>query len=172
MNKRCEITLRELNKATSPITATKFAEMLSVSRQIIVGDVALLRAAGKEIVATSRGYVMNRDGENSGFGYVGTLACTHTGDELKDELYTITDFGATVIDVTVEHSIYGELSGKLDLSSRYEVDIFINKVEGEENSTPLSALTGGIHLHRIGCKNKEVFERVKKSLLEKGIAIG
>ena len=60
------------------------------------------------------------------------IACRHTPEQLRDELYTIVDGGATVVDVTIEHTLYGELSGKLDLASRYDVDAFIRKVEEEK----------------------------------------
>ena len=99
------------------------------------------------------------------------VACRHTAEQLREELYTIVDFGATVIDVAIEHAIYGELSGKLSLSSRYDVDLFMVKVETEKNSAPISSLTGGVHLHRIGCRSADVFERIKESLDSKGILI-
>ena len=44
----------------NPLSATKLAEKFGVSRQVIVQDVALLRAEGREIVATNRGYILPR----------------------------------------------------------------------------------------------------------------
>lgn len=44
-----------LRAAKAPVSATALAKKLSVSRQIIVGDVALLRAAGEAVTATPRG---------------------------------------------------------------------------------------------------------------------
>ena len=79
-----------------------------------------------------------------------------------------TSFGATVIDVRIEHAIYGELTAKLDLSSRYDVDVFVDKVEHENNSAPISSLTGGVHLHSIGCRDSQSFERIKAALSDKG----
>lgn len=63
-----------------------------------------------------------------------------------------------------------QLSGKLDLSSRYDVDVFLSRVAREKNAAPISSLTGGIHLHRIGCRDRESFERIRERLLELGIA--
>lgn len=171
MNDRCKEILKKLKEATEPVTASKLADMMSVSRQVIVGDVSLMRASGYEIVATSRGYIINDSQKAPDFPFTGIIACKHTNKQMKDELYTIVDFGATVIDVSIEHAVYGELSGKLDLASRYDVDQFIKVVNEEKNSTPISVLTGGIHLHRIGCRSSEMFERIKKSLTEQGIAI-
>ena len=47
-----------LERADHPISATTLAEQLGVSRQIIVGDVDLLRAAGEDISASPRGYLL------------------------------------------------------------------------------------------------------------------
>ena len=102
---------------------------------------------------------------------IGMIACRHTREQLREELYTIVDFGATVVDVTIEHALYGELSGKLDLSSRYDVDAFMDKVELEKNSAPISTLTGGVHLHRIRYRDEDSFARIKEALREKDILI-
>ena len=57
--RRREIVKR-LRETEKPISATRFAKAFDVSRQIIVGDVALLRATGVEIVATARGYMLEQ----------------------------------------------------------------------------------------------------------------
>ncbi len=167
-NDRGTYILNALKAANGPVTASALADELSVSRQVIVTDVALLRASGEDIIATSRGYIIGQ-GEDQ-FSYTGMLVCCHSAEELADELYTIVDLGGTVIDVTIEHAIYGELSGKLDLSSRYDVEVFLSRIREEENAAPISTLTGGIHLHRIGCKSREQFQMIRRRLLEKGIA--
>ena len=159
-----------LQKTDHPVTASSLAEHFSVSRQIIVGDIALLRASGLQILATPRGYLMDSPSVHEDKN-LGMIACRHTPEQLRDELYTIVDGGATVVDVTIEHTLYGELSGKLDLASRYDVDAFIRKVEEEKNSIPLSALTDGVHLHRIRYRDAESFTRIKEALREKHILI-
>lgn len=161
-----------LSNSSKPLTATHFAKELSVSRQIIVSDVAILRASGLDILATPKGYVIGSSDNNNNFPFVGILACKHTSQQLQEELYTIVDFGATVIDVAIEHAIYGELSGKLDIASRYDADQFIEKVKSEKNSAPISSLTDGVHLHRIGCKDKNTFNLIKDALCNKNILIG
>lgn len=160
-----------LGRSSSPLTAAYFAEKLSVSRQIIVSDVALLRASGLNILATPKGYVLNPADNEPGFPFTGMVACKHTALQLRDELYTIVDFGATVINVIIEHAIYGEISCNLALSSRYDVDLFMAKVENEKNSAPISSLTDGVHLHRIGCKDETTFQLIKEALNTKGILI-
>lgn len=169
MNKRCEKILSILNSTEKPVTASQLAEEFGVSRQIIVGDVAILRAAGFGIIATARGYKIETGTGENRFGYIGIIPCIHGSENLAEELYTIVDFGGTVIDVTIEHAIYGSLSGKLDLSSRYEVDGFIKRVSEQKNSQPISILTGGIHTHQIGCPSKSIFNEIKNALKKKGI---
>ena len=164
--RRNEILTR-LKQADGPISASVLAQQLSVSRQIIVGDVAILRAAGIHISATPRGYIFD-DGA-SVFPYEGLLACRHTPQQLQEELYAIVDYGGFVMDVTIEHPIYGQLSGPLNLGSRYDVDLFLNKVREAENARPLSVLTDGVHLHRVGCKDQETFTLIMKVLSENGI---
>lgn len=153
----------------SPITASALAAIFGVSRQIIVGDVAILRAAGEEIIATPRGY---KYGEESigRYTYEGVIVCQHLNDQLQDELYTVVDFGGVIIDTSIEHPVYGQLSGILDIKSRYEADLFVNNVNKHE-SLPLSSMTEGVHVHRIGATDKESFELIKESLLKQGILL-
>ena len=69
--------------------------------------------------------------------------------------------------VIVEHPVYGQLTGPLDLSSRYDISEFIRKVE-ENAARPLSALTDGIHLHTLRCPGEEAFQRAVRALEQAG----
>jgi len=158
-----------LEKSTEPISASLIADMLDVSRQIIVGDVALLRASGTNIDATPRGYILNSN-DFYDFPYVGTVACKHFFDRLREELYIVVDMGGTLIDVTIEHALYGQLSGPLNISSRRDADLFCEKVVSD-GSQPLSNLTDGIHLHRIGCRDEETFKLITEKLQAAGIRL-
>lgn len=159
---RKEKIIKEIQKSDKPLSASKLASLFGVSRQIIVGDVALLRASGVNIIATPRGYVL--DHQERGIMY--TIAVKHQKEHLADELYTIVDLGGHVIDVIVEHPIYGQLTGKLHIHSRYDVDQFIYKVNHEQ-AKPLSQLTDGLHLHTIQCPNQETLERILEALDKK-----
>ena len=141
---RRQAIAHKLEQAEGPVSARALAKEFAVSRQIIVGDVALLRAGGLDISATPRGYVMPARSA----GLVRTLACRHRGDQMEAELNAVVDQGCTVVDVIVEHPIYGQLPGPLRLSNRYEVSQFIQRCR-EESAAPLSLLTEGIHLHTI-----------------------
>lgn len=153
-----------LREADVPISATALAARFHVSRQVIVGDVALLRAAGQRINATPRGYVM---GEES-TGITGVLACVHRPEDMGRELECIVDNGGEVLDVIVEHPVYGQLTGQLQLRSRHDVAQFLQKVEG---ASPLSALTDGIHLHTVRCPDRETLERIRTHLKQDGFLL-
>ena len=162
-SQRRERILEYLKAAQAPLSATALAQKLSVSRQIIVGDVALLRAAGEAVTATPRGYVLDRPRT----GLVRTVACLHSGADMERELTLMVDQGCTVENVIVEHPVYGQLTGPLDLSSRYDIPEFIRKVE-ENSARPLSALTDGIHLHTLRCPDEGTFQRTVMALEKAG----
>ncbi len=150
---------RRLREAEGPLSAAVLARELSVSRQIIVGDVALLRAGGLDITATPRGYLLPRPPA----GVKHTFACRHRADQMEEELNAIVDQGCTVLDVIVEHPIYGQLTGPLRLSSRYDVEQFVARCR-EEEAAPLSQLTEGVHLHTLLCPDQSAADRVRAAL--------
>ena len=152
-----------LRTAEHPVSAASLASGLSVSRQIIVGDIALLRAAGEKITATPRGYVLE-----TAAGKVYTLACIHGLDDTEKELNIMVDNGCTVINVTVEHPIYGQLTGQLQLSSRYDVSQFMEKLRKGEVA-PLCQLAAGVHLPALSSPAEACFERTKPTLADAGL---
>lgn len=157
-----------LRGADEPMSATAIAARFSVSRQIIVGDIALLRAAGAQVLATPRGYVM--EPVNKAGRVEKRIAACHTDERMGEELYTIVDLGGTVVDSTVEHSIYGEICVPLHLSSRFAVDAFLEKCR-TSGARPLCDLTGGVHLHTIRCADAETMVRIEDALREKGFLV-
>ena len=156
-DRRDAITAR-LEQATEPVNATALAPGLDVSRQVIVGDIALLRAAGTPIEATPRGYVLSRPA-----GVSGQVVCCHRSGDMETELNTLVDLGCVVEDVSVEHPVYGQLTGRLQLSCRADVACFLEKVRSCA-ALPLSALTEGIHTHRLRCPDGETLERARAAL--------
>lgn len=155
-----------LAQADGPLSATALAHTLQVSRQIIVGDVALLRASGANITATPRGYVLDQPAP----GRTYTVACRHREGEMEQELNLMVDHGCTVESVVVEHPVYGQLVGQLNLSSRYDVSQFIQKAQAH-GMRPLSELTDGIHLHTLQCRDEQAFQRLVQALREAGFLV-
>lgn len=142
-----------------PVSASSLAVEFAVSRQVIVGDIALLRAAGAEISATPRGYVILP----ASAGLIRQVACRHDAAGMEAELNAVVDQGCTVLDVIVEHPIYGQLTGPLRVSNRYEVAQFVARCR-EEEAAPLSQLTEGVHLHTLLCPDQGAADRVREAL--------
>ena len=161
---RREAILNILRRADQPLSATALAGTFSVSRQIVVGDTALLRAAGADISATPRGYVMQQ--ETTGFLY--KVATRHTAENMEAELNAMVDQGCTVIEVIVDHPIYDQITGPLELSSRYDVSQFLLR---SAETQPLSILTEGIHLHTLSCPDEAAFIRVQNALRDLGVLL-
>ncbi|MCL2853713.1 MAG: transcription repressor NadR [Defluviitaleaceae bacterium] len=153
--------LEAISRNKTPISASSLAKNLQVSRQVIVGDIALLRAQGHEIIATARGYMIPEFKEAN--HYIGKIACRHSPESTGMELYTIVDLGAVVANVIVDHELYGEITGQLNIKSREDADAFICRVESSEIKL-LSELTMGLHLHTISCRDKVHFEKVCQAL--------
>lgn len=167
---RRDLILEMIKDSKLPISASTIAAKLDVSRQVIVGDVALLRASGVGISATPTGYIYDGNELDSDYGFIGIIACRHFLDDIEKELYAIVDFGGTIIDVTIDHTTYGQLSANLNIGSRYDASMFVERLK-DSNSRPLSELTEGIHLHKIGCKDEDTFRLIKSHLEQLGISI-
>ncbi len=156
--------LDALSHASKPISASALAARFGVSRQLIVGDVALLRASGASVTATARGYAIPREPE----GLIRQVACRHDAAGMEEELLIMVDNGCTVLDVVVDHPVYGQLTGDLQLSSRYDVRQFILRSQG---APPLSLLTEWVHLHTLACPDGEAFQRVRQELAAAGVLL-
>ena len=159
---RREKIYTQLMTAAAPVSATVLAKQYGVSRQIIVGDIALLRAEGRNITATPRGYMIVTTG-----GITVQLAVCHSAAETRDELYAMVDCGCLVQDVIVEHPVYGQLTAPLQLASRYDVDLYMERMASSD-ARPLSLLTEGIHLHTLSCPGSEALAHLKENLRQMG----
>ena len=166
---RREEILQLLQLDIKPMSATNLADRFGVSRQIIVGDIALLRAGGVDIIATARGYILNKDEaakEELKDSYV--LACCHDKVQLEEELFIIADNGGVLVNVVVEHPLYGNITQELNIENRFDASNFVNKVT-MTGGTLLSSLTGGVHLHTIRCKDPDSYRRILVALKQKNI---
>src|SRR5687768_857554 len=153
--------------AREPVTGTDLASQLGVSRQIVVQDMAILRAAGEAIVATPRGYLPT-PGPKESARFREVLAVQHGREQIEAELNALVDLGVRVVDVVVEHPVYGELRGLLMIESRADVKDFLRRLEGAE---PLSALTRGVHLHTVESSRPGAIEEAKGVLSSLGILL-
>ncbi len=160
---RRNLILARLRGAEKPISAIALAEECSVTRQIIVADIALLRAAGHTVRAEHRGYVL--DEKDKPNGICKRIVVKHGKESVREEFYAIVDNGGKVLDVIVDHSVYGMISAKLDIATRYDADVFVSKID-ETGANPLSALTEGLHVHTVRVADENAFERIVEKLTE------
>lgn len=165
-SQRRQEILSRLKSEHSPVSATALAQSFGVSRQVVVGDIALLRAGGAPIAATPRGYLLDMPTD----GILHTVAVRHTDAQMERELQICVDNGCTVVDVLVEHPVYGQLVGQLQLSNRYDVEQFLHRVRSG-SVHPLSTLTDGIHLHTLRCPSEEAYQRVCDQLEQEGFLL-
>lgn len=156
-----------LKESKKPLTGSQLSKKLGVSRQIIVQDIALLRATGINIFATPQGYLMPKEEDSK---MIKVIACCHDQSGTKRELETIVDNGGKVIDVTVEHPLYGEIKGMLMLGSRLDIENFMKHYE-KKGTKPLSILTGGVHLHTIEVYSEESYKQIIHELDQNGYLI-
>jgi uncharacterized protein len=151
----------------APIRGGELAKHLRVSRQCLVQDVAILRAGGEEIEATPRGYRLPK---GMGRGHRAILACRHAPERTEEELHILVDHGVKILDVIVEHPVYGELRGSLMIESRADVQDFLGHVSASRAAL-LSSLTGGVHLHTVEASRPEMIVRAKARLRARGFLL-
>ena len=119
-SERREQIIRQIQESKAPVSGTKLASLYSVSRQVIVQDIALIRAAGYEIISTNRGYILNQPKT-----VCRIFKVQHTDEQLEEELNTIVDLGGCVDNVMIHHRVYGKMEAELALSSRRKVGAFM-----------------------------------------------
>lgn len=163
---RRKYILNRLQNIDYPISASLFARESKVSRQVIVNDIAILRASGWEIESTNRGYIIDTD---DGL-FKEVVKVSHDVRRTREELYIIVDGGAKVLDVSIDHKIYGRMSASLNLSNRREVDEFCEELEITEDGS-LSSITNNEHYHTIVADSKKAIEYVLDRLDKEGFLI-
>jgi len=149
-----------LRASENPVKGGELAERMGVTRQVIVRDIAILRAGGERIISTPEGYMRQKDQKRY---YRKVLAVVHSSEEIEDELSIIVKYGGIIEDVIVEHEIYGEIRGMMMLRTLYDVQKFIEKIRSSK-SEPLMALTGGIHLHTVMAESREILDKIEDEL--------
>jgi len=163
--KRREEIERIIKSAKEPISGTEFSEKFGVSRQVIVQDIAIIRASNPEIVSTNKGYI-----STIANGIRRTFKVKHSDEQLEDELNTIVDSGGVILDVFILHDIYGKISAQLQISSRRDVKAFIDNLRNGEVAT-LKQLTADYHFHTVEAKSLEVLDYIEEELIKKGYIV-
>ena len=150
-----------LRNAKKPVSGKALAEKLEVSRQVIVQDIALLRAQKQEIISTCRGYLMKKDAPCRRIFKV-----HHTDEQMEDELCSIVDLGGKVVNVMINHRIYGHMEAPLDVASRRNVKEFMEGIHSGKSS-PLKNITSNYHYHTVEADSEETLDLIEQVLKEK-----
>lgn len=150
-----------LENSQGPVSGVHLAEELGISRQAIVQDISILRERGNSVLATSRGYVLRGRNRRR------TFAVRHGLEQISDELNLIIGAGGRVLDVVIDHPVYGEIRGNLDLGSKEDAARFVNMLKSSGQS-PLLSLSNGFHIHTVEAPDEQTLDAIERALLEKG----
>lgn len=164
----------KIRQSAGPVSGTALAGELHVSRQVIVQDIALLRAADYDIYSTARGYVLMQESDRrvrkTSDAITRVYHVSHTDEQMEDELNTIVDMGGRVLDVYVKHAVYGYIRTDLPISCRRHVQEFMDNIHSGK-STPLKNLTAGDHYHTVEADDEETLDYIEKALQSKGFLV-
>lgn len=155
--------IQALKNSDKAVSATTLAKEFDVSRQVIVQDVALLRANGKNIFSTNRGYLIQEDEETTR-----VFKVQHEDDEVEKELTTIVDLGGTVEDVFVYHKVYGVLRAEMNIKSRMDIRNYMEEIRSGKSSL-LKNVTSGYHYHTVRAERVEILDMIQEELQKKGL---
>ncbi len=155
---RRKALLAMMRETEKPLSGTALGKRTGVSRQVVVQDMALLRTEGYPIISTARGYLME-----ASKGCTRLFKVCHTNEQVEDELTTIVDLGGTVVNVMVNHRIYGKLDAQLNIKNRRDVAKFLDDINTGK-STPLLNVTSGYHFHLVSAETEDVLDEIEEAL--------
>ena len=160
---RREQILKILSSSDKPISGTKLAELFEVSRQVIVQDMALIRANGTEILSTNRGYVIELNAKQVSR----VFKVMHTDEQVEEELNLFVDHGARVEDVFVFHKVYGVIKATMNIRSRRDAKQYLKDITSGK-STNLKNLTSNYHYHTIVAEDEQTLDLLQEELRKMG----
>lgn len=153
--------LKLMKESSTPLSGGALGNAMGVSRQVIVQDIALLRTEGHSILATARGYLLDEPKE-----IVRLFKVCHDEARTEEELKTIVDLGGYILDVMVNHRVYGKVSAPLNIKNRRDVQAFMDHLKSGKSS-PLLNVTSGYHFHRISAESEDILDEIEEALRQK-----
>lgn len=162
---RREKILDELYTSSVPLSGSALAKSFNVSRQVIVQDIALIRAAGHSVISTNRGYILEKKEAVSR-----VFKVSHTDEQVQEELSLIVDLGGTVSDVFVNHKVYGRLRVEMNIKCRSDIERFVYGIKSGK-SRPLKNLTSNYHYHTVTAESEEILDAIENELEANGMLI-
>lgn len=160
MDRREEI-VNLIKQSSTPLSGTAIAKKLNVSRQVIVQDIALIRANKIEIISTNKGYIINN-------ALTRIIKVCHKNEDINSELTTIIDLGGKVLDCFIKHDTYGEINVNLNINSRKDINDFLSN---KKQDLPLMKITNDIHYHTINAPTVEILDLIEQELDKQGFLL-
>ena len=154
-----------LEQCDRAVSGTDLAKQFEVSRQVIVQDIALLRATNKKILSTNKGYILFRDDAKEKAKRI--ICVSHKDTDILREFECIVDNGAKVLDVVIEHEIYGQVSVDLLIQNRQDAMSFVEQLKNCKSHS-LSCLTDGVHYHTLEADSEEMLDNAEAALKAEG----
>ena len=145
-----------------PISGINLSRRFQVSRQVIVQDIALIRAKDIHIYSTNKGYIIDNKQE-----VARVFKVIHTDSEVETELETIIDFGGWVKDVFVYHKVYGVVKADMNIHSRCDIKKYLDEIKSGKSSL-LKNVTSGYHYHTVAADNEKTLNLIQDSLYQLG----
>lgn len=161
--------LHRLQETDTPLSGTALAKAFHVSRQIIVQDIALMRAENYGIISTNKGYLLRSEKtENTHPKRV--FFVKHSTQQVLEEFLTVIELGGKVLDVAVEHEIYGQIRVDLLIETEADaVDFYEKLLVCRDN--PLKVLTDDCHYHTVAAPSEKLLDLIEAELRSKGLLI-
>ena len=158
--------LRKLKEADRPLSGTALAKAFHVSRQIIVQDIALMRAENYGIVSTNKGYLLRPETPET-TQPKRVFFVRHKDARVLEEFMTVIDLGGRILDVAVEHELYGQIRVDLLIESAQDAENFLERLKACRDN-PLKVLTDDCHFHTVSAPSEKLLDLIEKELREKG----
>ncbi len=151
-----------LKYSNVPLSGTEIAGKVGVSRQVVVQDIALLRATVDNIVSTNRGYILTESPVTSR-----VFKVIHTDEEVEEELSLIVDCGGRIEDVFVSHKIYNVIKAPMNVRSRLDIRRFMDNLASGKSSL-LKNVTSGYHYHTVTAESEDILDYIHEALKKRG----
>ena len=166
--RRTEIR-RMLQNAQTPLTGTALAKGLHVSRQVIVQDIALMRAEHLPILSTNKGYLLRPDALQASQPKRVFLV-RHTNEQVLEEFMTVIDLGGRILDVSVEHELYGPIRADLLIENAQDALEFTQRLAACQDN-PLKVLTDDCHFHTVAAPSEKLLDLIEAELRSRGFMV-
>lgn len=158
-----------LKSQHTPISGTALAKQYHVSRQVIVQDIALMRAENHRILSTNKGYVYRAE-ELDDNQPKRVFWVKHNTEQVLDEFMTVLDLGGKILDVAVEHELYGQIRVDLLIETVQDAHDFVAKL-AKCKDNPLKVLTDDCHYHTVAAPSEKLLNLIERELKEKGFLL-